>query len=272
MRESMNLVPAAYDEIAASYDEQWSVHMSEPQARLTRDLQLAPGARCADLGCGSGIETLDMARLVRPGEVVGIDPSQAMLAAARTRAAAEGLTITTVCEEGDAFLNACEAASFDVISLRFCLAYLDWRDGLPKLGGLLRKGGRIGILTNLSKSAGQAYQTYESMVEDLGLPHIEVPVPATAEEVCEHLARGGLSIEQSWSHSFRMWFASGREVANWLQETGLATHPRLRALPPQVADALWQEFARRIESYREAEGIPLDLLFVGIVARADGAD
>jgi len=39
---------------------------------------LLPGMRCADLGCGSGDVTLDLAALAGPaGRVVGIDADQA---------------------------------------------------------------------------------------------------------------------------------------------------------------------------------------------------
>ena len=81
------LSQAVYDRIAAAYDDRWSRHMREPQDRLTQGLHLFRGARCADLGCGTGIETVEMLKQVTPGEVVGVDSSEEMLRAARARVA-----------------------------------------------------------------------------------------------------------------------------------------------------------------------------------------
>jgi SAM-dependent methyltransferase len=49
-------------------------------------LELSPGARVLDVGCGPGRHTIELAR--RGYEVLGIDPSRAMIEAARARAAA----------------------------------------------------------------------------------------------------------------------------------------------------------------------------------------
>jgi SAM-dependent methyltransferase len=54
-------------------------------------LELLPGQRVVDLGCGSGRTTLELAARVGPGgEVAGVDISAGMLARARERAARSG--------------------------------------------------------------------------------------------------------------------------------------------------------------------------------------
>jgi SAM-dependent methyltransferase len=68
----------------------------EEVARLPGELAmdrlgLRPGQRVADLGCGSGRTTLELASRVGPrGEVVGVDISAEMLARGRERAARAG--------------------------------------------------------------------------------------------------------------------------------------------------------------------------------------
>lgn len=52
-------------------------------------LQLPPGARILDVGCGFGRHSIELAR--RGYQVMGIDPSAAMVAAAQARAAEAGL-------------------------------------------------------------------------------------------------------------------------------------------------------------------------------------
>ena len=270
MRTSIELMQAAYDQIVDDYDRR-STYLRAPQRRLTAALRLAPGMRCADLGCGTGLETVDMLQRVAPGEVVGVDCSTGMLEAAERRAREAGLSLTTSCLGADEFIAAAPPSSFDIVTLRFCVGYLDWRHTLPTLPRLLAPRGRIGLLANLADSAHQAYATYREMIADLGLPEVPVTAPPSLVSLESCLRAGGSAIEESWTHRFRLWFASGAEMASWLRESGLATHPTLQELPSALAQALWQQFAARIERLREPEGLPLDLSFAGLVARSDSA-
>ena len=257
---------SAYDDIAAGYDARWSVHMRGPQQRLTRGLGLAAGMRCADLGCGTGIDTIDMARLTAPEPIFAVDPSDKMLEEARRRADAQGLALHTVCTDAESFIANAQAESFDVLSLRFCLAYLPWREIAPALARVLRPTGRLGILTNLGTSAPQALAVYRGMVEELGVPAVDLPVPLTMDDVTDALRVGGFEAEQKWTHTFRLWFETGAELASWLAESGFVAHPALAAAPAQLRQALWDTFAQRIERARERRGIPLDFELAGVVA------
>ena len=53
---------------------------------------LRPGMRLLDCGCGVGSITLDLAGLVAPGDVVGIDVEPRQIDAARAAAAERGVT------------------------------------------------------------------------------------------------------------------------------------------------------------------------------------
>jgi ubiquinone/menaquinone biosynthesis C-methylase UbiE len=75
-----------------------------------------------------------------------------MLETARRRAQAAGYALTTACQVADEFLAAATSESFDIITLRFCLGYLDWRTALLQLPRLLRPGGRVDILTILASA------------------------------------------------------------------------------------------------------------------------
>src|SRR6185369_16474837 len=150
----------AYDRVADGYDDLWSRHVTGPNARLTRGLALQPGERVADLACGTGVYTLEMCRLVRPGEVVGVDYSEGMLATARERAAEDDLHATWVHARAEDFVARAAPESYDVVSMRFALSYLDWRTVLPRLGPMLRPGGRAGLLTSLTSSLPQLEELY----------------------------------------------------------------------------------------------------------------
>lgn len=267
MQNHVQPIGEAYDLIAAHYDAQWSTHVSKPQTRLTQELALVRGQRCADLGCGTGVDTLEMARIVAPGEVVGVDCSQGMLDAARRRAADAGLALTTCCQSAEEFIEHGVAESFDVISLRFCLGYLDWQKALDRLPRLLRAQGRVGILTILAGSAPQAYGTYQQMARALGVAAVELTALDSIERIESQLTASDMQLPASWLHSFRLSFASGEQLANWLRTSGIATAPQLSVLPAPIVDRLWQEFARRVESHRESDGVPLDFHLAGVIAQ-----
>lgn len=71
----------------------WLVEMENPLARATRSeqviaqLQLRPGERVIDIGCGPGRVTIPLARAVGPGgEVIALDVQDGMLAKVSAKA------------------------------------------------------------------------------------------------------------------------------------------------------------------------------------------
>jgi ubiquinone/menaquinone biosynthesis C-methylase UbiE len=84
---------------------------------------LRPGARCVDLGCGSGDVTLDMAALAGPaGWVAGIDADQAKLELAREAARERGVA-NVVFEVADVGRWAAPG-EYDFVYCRFLLQHL----------------------------------------------------------------------------------------------------------------------------------------------------
>jgi ubiquinone/menaquinone biosynthesis C-methylase UbiE len=266
MQQTLDGLSTAYDRIADEYDGS-TEHLLEAQHRLTSSLSIAPGDRCLELGCGTGVHALDLAQRSSGGEVVGVDLSSAMLETTRRRAAERGLKVTTVCLGAEEFARSAPAGSFDVITLRFCLGYVDWRILLSELPRLLRPGGRIGILANSSRSGSQAYETYRAMVSDLGIEDVARTTPESLEVLEQLLVAAGGTINDAWSEAFRLWFPSGEEAGRWLRESGHASHPALEALPETFVAALWQAFASRMERHREPAGLPIDFEVLGLAAR-----
>lgn len=105
-----------------------------------------PGARVLDVGCGFGLESLRLARLVQSGgSVTGIDISDRFIADARRRASAAGLTIDFA--EGDAQRLAFPDDSFDVARTERVLVYLsDPAAALAEMIRVTRPGGAIAII------------------------------------------------------------------------------------------------------------------------------
>lgn len=268
--------------------------MACPNARLTADLELRRGDRVADLACGTGVYTLDMARLIDPGEVVAVDYSEGMLSAARERMDEAGYPVSLVHARAEDFVVRTPAASFDVVSLRFALAYIDWHEVLPLTARLLRPGGRIGVLTSISSSVpqlytlfdrfrtsfepvwklykhcgnniGETWRLFRRLRETFADGHF-IAVPASAEQVAQRLQAGGLVAADTWTERIRLWFESGKAAIDWAKGSGYATHPSLDHVGPHAVHFLESLFAAGLEGFREEGGIPLDLVIGGVVAR-----
>jgi len=76
-------------------------------------LNLTPGTRMLDVGCGAGQIAIPAARAGAPGRVTGVDIAANLIEQARARAAAEGLTVRF--DEGDAEMLPYDDAAFDVV-------------------------------------------------------------------------------------------------------------------------------------------------------------
>jgi|HubBroStandDraft_6_1064221.scaffolds.fasta_scaffold03794_3 ubiquinone/menaquinone biosynthesis C-methylase UbiE len=104
---------------------------------------LRPGMKCADLGCGGGEVSFEMARLVEPGgSVTGVDMDEVKLGLARDAARARGVTnvefVATNVNKWD------EPDTYDVVYARFLLQHLSEPVSLlRRMWAAVRIGGRL---------------------------------------------------------------------------------------------------------------------------------
>lgn len=116
--------------------------MRESGEALVESLGIAPGAKVLDLGCGDGTTALPVAR--RGADVLGIDIASYLLAAARERAAQEGIARFR-CQEGDASdLSGIADGSFDLVVSMFGAMFAPRPlDVAREMVRVTRPGGRI---------------------------------------------------------------------------------------------------------------------------------
>ena len=84
---------------------------------------LRPGASLLDVGAGPGTITVDLARRIAPGRVVGVDASADVVAQAQDHAAAEGVTNVTFATADAYHLDAADG-SFDIVHTHQLLQHL----------------------------------------------------------------------------------------------------------------------------------------------------
>ncbi len=117
------------------------------------ELQLKPGARVLDVGCGTGLNFPLLLDAVGPsGAVVGLDASASMLSRARARRETRGWSNVTLVEADAAQLDAALSRSatsglFDAALFTYSLSIIDqWQDAYAQTLCRVRPGGRIVVV------------------------------------------------------------------------------------------------------------------------------
>ena len=134
---------------------------------------VAPGMRVADIGCGVGTVTNELANLVGPaGQVIGVDLSPDQLAQAGDRLARSHIAQVSFIE-ASADDTALPGASFDLVYCRFLLLHLvEPRAALREMRRLLRPGGILvcedGDLTSAGSEPPSALGLFAELFGRLG--------------------------------------------------------------------------------------------------------
>lgn len=179
MAEGANAAQVAY------WNEAAGPTWAEQQAPLDRqlaplgrramaELDLGPGRRVLDVGCGSGETTLELA--ATGAEAVGVDISRPLLEVARRRS--QGVANVSFVE-ADAQTQAFEPGSFDAIFSRFgVMFFADPDAAFANLSRALKPGGELAFVCWRPISDGN---------ELMGLPmravleRTGIPAPAPPE-------------------------------------------------------------------------------------------
>src|SRR6266536_3045533 len=137
------LVVRAFDDAASRYDRTGAA-LAGPVARQVVELAgLARGHRVLDAGCGAGAVLVRAARVVRPGQVTGIDLSARMLK--RAQAASRALANVRV-RLADAASPPFAPASFDAVLASLVLYLLaDPGAALRRWHDLLTPGATLAL-------------------------------------------------------------------------------------------------------------------------------
>jgi len=154
------------DSAAEAYDAYLVPALYEPWSReLIGRAKIWRGDRALDVACRTGIIACRIA--ATGAQVTGLDPSAAALAQARTRAAAEGVSVTFV--EHDALALPFPAASFDVVTCQQALQLApDRLAAARELRRVLAPGGRAVV----SCWAGLDHHPAYALVDEVATRHL----------------------------------------------------------------------------------------------------
>ncbi len=149
-----------FDSTVAFYERARPPYGDAFFAKVARSLGLDGGQRLLDLGTGPGLLALGFAPFV--GEVIGVDPEPAMIAAARAAADRAGVRLRLI--EGKAESLPANIGVFDIVTIGRALHWMEPEPTRAVLNGVVARNGRILICRAASIADGRNrwLPTYEA--------------------------------------------------------------------------------------------------------------
>jgi ubiquinone/menaquinone biosynthesis C-methylase UbiE len=212
---------AAWDKIAAGYDEfVTATHMWLGNEGLRR-ADLRPGMSFLDVAAGSGALSIPAAR--RGAQVLATDQSPAMLERLRARARQEGLEVETRVMDGHAL--DIEDASFDMAGSQFgVMLFPDMPKGISEMARVVRPGGRVLMNVYGDPRKIEFFAFFVRAVRSVrpgfeGPPMDPLPLPfqlQDPEKLRTELAAAGLRDVRIETITESLQFNTGEELWDWL--------------------------------------------------------
>jgi SAM-dependent methyltransferase len=242
--------------------------MHAPFTALILDAaDLRPGGTVLDVGCGCGGTTLAAARLVAPGQAVGLDLSGPMLARARADAAAAGLA-NAVFQQGDAQVHELEPGTFGTVISRFgVMFFADPVAAFANIRSAARPGGRLAFACWQPMAANQWMLVPGAALAE----HLPLPGPGPADgpgmfafadpdRLRPILAAAGWRDVEIASEHASILVGGGGSVEDAVEFLRTATMGRtmLAGADAATADRALASLRAALTPYADAEGVHLD--------------
>jgi trans-aconitate 2-methyltransferase len=241
-------------------------YRAEPVEMMIARLSLGGGERIADLGCGSGENTIELARRAGDALVDGVDSSPAMIERAiKLRA---GLDPAIAKRVAFAIGDMRDFNSDREYTVVFSNAAMQWvREHGPVLASwhrALRPGGRLAVQVPANEHE-TAQATMHAMAADAPwnewLTSVRTPSDRSVRAPAEYaamLAEIGYGEIDCHYHEFHHAMGGAAEVVEFSRATSL--RPFLERLPPERHADFIAELTRRLEQAYGTRG-PLTFNF-----------
>ncbi len=233
--------------------EKASAHQKEWGRKLIQELDLQGTENVLDLGCGDGALTATLAELLPEGEVIGVDASQGMIAAAQPKAR-RNLRFLLMDINDLGF-----SEQFDVV---FSNAALNWvkdhRRLFANVSRALRVGGRVrfnfagdGNCSRFIKVIREAMSRSEFAAH---FATFEWPwfMPATVE-YSALVGSSGLRSARVWGENADRFFPDEETMVRWIDQPSLV--PFLACVAPEARGS-FRSFvvSRMVEETKQQDG------------------
>jgi SAM-dependent methyltransferase len=230
---------------------------------LLAALNLAADSTVLDVGCGTGVVSIEAGRIAREGSVLGLDLSSRMLDRARARAAAEGLDHVRF-EQADAQVHRLDEAKYDVATSSFGgMFFADPVAAFANIRRGLRPEGSLAML------AWREFSRQEWILEvrnalaagrDLPTPPPGAPGPfslADADITKQRLEAAGYREIKLASVDEPMSFGDADDAYSFLSTSGI-TRGLTHDLDDDTRAGTLAALRKMLEAHETSEGVRLD--------------
>jgi trans-aconitate 2-methyltransferase len=226
-------------------------YREEPFLAILDRLKLRGDETIVDLGCGSGENTLELARRVPRGRVAGLDSSAAMINAANK--AVEGIEMDVRSRLKFMLGDISEFHAPQQYSVVFSNAALQWvpghREIFKRIFDALTPRGRV--VVQMPKNDQETAQVtilqlageppWREILQSVTVPSRAVPGPERYDRMLPEL---GFTEVDCYEHVFQHPMDSPRDVVDWSRATTL--RPFLSVLPEDRHDAFLAALVERL--------------------------
>jgi len=203
-----------------------------------------PGLRWVDVGCGSGAFSELIVEDCAPGDVQGVDPSDAQLAFARARPAARIATF----QQGDAMALPFEAERFDAAVMALVIFFVpEPAKGVAEMVRVVRPGGIVAAYAWDMAGGGFPFQPIRAELSALG---VTMPQPPSADASRIDVLRSlwtdaGLDAVETREITVQRTFADFDDL--WVHSTITGSMgPTIAGMPPSDQELLKRRVSARL--------------------------
>lgn len=253
----MSDVRAIYDRMSAEYDRRITPSRVSQFLTLAHELALTGRERVLDLGSGPGVLSLQLAKLLHDGEVVGVDLSDRMVELAREKTRGMGLTNVKFVQ-GDALDLRFPDGAFDVVVSSYLVHWVpDVGRLTSEIQRVLKRGGRLGIIAPAPDRYSELREAYrviarqrQRRLTDPQVGEIAGLRKMQSGALLEALRSSGFRIDRHFQVSFKERLAP--EV--YLERISAITDERyLESVPPEERGMVCAEIMRELARSRNSD-------------------
>jgi ubiquinone/menaquinone biosynthesis C-methylase UbiE len=217
-REEMR---AAWDKVAAGYDEFVTPMYFRLGAEALRRADLRPGMRLLDVAAGSGAVSLSAARL--GANVTSVDISPVMIERLKARAREDGIRLEARVMDGHAL--EFDDDTFDMAASEFgVMLFPDLPRGLREMVRVTKPGGRVVVVALGSPAKIEFFNFFIRAVQAAvpgftGPPMEPLPLPFQVqdpEKLRREMANAGLKDVRVEETSEELKYQSGKHFWDWV--------------------------------------------------------
>jgi len=208
-----------------------------------------------DIGCGTGKLTFELAQLASQGCVTGIDPSEEMLARARTiRSRFGNILLMQMPAQAMKFRQ-----DFDLVYSNSALQWIKEQEEVIALSfGALRANGRMALQLPAKDFCWEMMENINSAISALGLETVYRKMESPwrfplKDEMAGFLKSAGFVNMDVFYRDYSLLFDSINDVLEWGASAGL--RPFLAPLSRSRQERFKYAFAMGFENYRTQKGV-----------------